>query len=961
MICIRSSILSVAITVVALAMPALALGQGATSSITGRAADSSDGALPGVTVSISSPNLIGGARSSVTDEQGIYRFTQLPTGVYAVKFVLAGFTTLNVEDVQVSGGATMTINGKLQVASLEETVTVISQAPTIDLESSKVAVNWDQQKLDDLPNSRSTQALALLVPGLYATTYDVGGSEFGNNSGAPARTFGRAGGNVLMYDGMLWDQTSGNYGSFEEAQITTAAKGADALNPGVSVNLVLKSGGNAFRGSGMFQYQNGDMQSNNVTQELLDRGYAPGTNKFTALRDLYLEAGGPVRKDRLWFYTSYRIGRTGQYIPGFVRLSDRSQVEFFTEIKTVNAKITWQVSKNNKFEGMWQKGRKWQPYRTGSRFVPLEATQNQDSATEVGPSLKWLTVLGNRATLDASLQGGGYSWPDVPWSADVRRTDLTTGATRGQFLIQDRNPFRWQPSVTYTHFAQLFGRNNEIKTGYMGWRATNPTDNIGYPNQQQYRYRSATADGTTGCNESANWDGCFSRPDSVLVYDYPNSTDAGEWYHSGYINDKITLSRKMTVNVGLRYDRYSSFLPEQGNPGTGPFATRNIYPYTDDFPVYATFVPRVSAVYDLSGEGRLALRGSYGRYVGGTSGTLGNPGPAATDVNPNAVITRTYSNWDGSIPYVPVPGNLTSTSGGGSNRTIDPSINGPFVDEYTAGLDIGLNRTMTIQFNYVKKFDGQGNKRLNLALPFDAYTQSSTAIDPGRDNVTGTADDRSLVIYSVPRTYPTFGRTVERIVQMTGTESKNSYDAFGVTFNKQYAGNWSLLGAFDASHAKLREIEPRDPNEQLYGPGTFTNAAAGNGGYRHRLPEWSYVVRFSGTYQLPWGILYASSFTAQSGEWFGREVQVRDANGANITIVSEPHVARYPWVKLWDNRMSKRFKTFGTQTLEGMVDIFNTANIHAITAQTNRNGAAYLQPTEIIAPRVARVSVRYRF
>ena len=120
-------------------------------------------------------------------------------------------------------------------------------------------------------------------------------------------------------------------------------------------------------------------------------------------------------------------------------------------------------------------------------------------------------------------------------------------------------------------------------------------------------------------------------------------------------------------------------------------------------------------------------------------------------------------------------------------------------------------------------------------------------------------------------------------------------------------------------------------------------------------------MRFSGTYQLPWGILYAATFTGQSGEWYGRDVQVRDANGANVTIVAEPHVARYPWVKLWDNRISKRIKTFGPQTLEGMLDVFNTANINAITSQTNRNGAAYLQPTDIIAPRVARVSVRYRF
>ena len=106
----------------------------------------------------------------------------------------------------------------------------------------------------------------------------------------------------------------------------------------------------------------------------------------------------------------------------------------------------------------------------------------------------------------------------------------------------------------------------------------------------------------------------------------------------------------MTLNVGVRYDRYSSFLPEQGNPGTGPFATTNIYPYKgeNNYPIYSSFVPRVSAVYDLTGEGRMAVRASYGRYIGGSSGASANPGPGADDINPNAIITRTYSNWDGT-------------------------------------------------------------------------------------------------------------------------------------------------------------------------------------------------------------------------------------------------------------------------------------------------------------------------
>jgi hypothetical protein len=480
------------------------------------------------------------------------------------------------------------------------------------------------------------------------------------------------------------------------------------------------------------------------------------------------------------------------------------------------------------------------------------------------------------------------------------------------------------------------------------------TQNLGYPNQQQYRYRSLPGD--PNCDEAHNYDGCFTRPDSVLVYDYPNTTASGEWYNSAYFNDRITVSQKLTLNVGVRYDRYSSFLPEQGNPGTGPFATKNIFPYKgeENFPIYSTIVPRVSAVYDLTGQGRIALRASYGRYTGGSSGASANPGQNATDINPNAIITRTYSNWDGRIPYVPIAANLTSTTGGGTNRTIDPNLKGPFVDEYTAGLDVGLNRTMTVQFNYVRKLDGNSNKSINLALPYEAYTVSTTGVDPGPDNRTGTADDRTLTVWSVPRTYPTFGQNIERFVQ---AEGKNRYHAFGVTFNKQYANNWSFLFSFDRDYRDLRNNAPRNPNEALYGPGTGTGA----GSYQFARPSWNSAIRLSGTYRLPWGINFASAFLAQSGDYFFREVQIRDALNTLIAIRIQPQAGRYEWTKIWDNRFSKRLKTFGSQTVEGTFDLFNTMNFNTITAQTNRVGSTFLQPTEILAPRVFRLGVRYRF
>jgi hypothetical protein len=917
----------------------------ATGAITGRATDSSGGALPGVTVSITSPNMIGGARTAVTDDQGVYRFTLLPAGVYTVKFELPGFTTMNIEGVNVAGAATMTINGQLTVAQLQETVTVTSQAPTIDLEAANVAVNWDQQKLDEIPYSRSLTGLVALIPGLYATGYDVGGSSFGTGSGPAARTFGRAGGNVVSYDGMIWDQTYGDFGTYEEAQVTTAAKGADAMNPGVTMNLVVKSGGNTFKGLGSANYQSGDFQSNNITQDLLDRGYAPGVNKFTKYQDYYGEIGGPILRDRLWFYASHRDASSGNFIPGFISLADREQVEFYTKLQDPTGKVTWQVTQNNKLEGMFQVGRKWQPYRSASRFVPLESTQNQDSFSLIGPSFKWLSILTPRMTFDASLQRGGYWWPDYPWTDDVRITDRNTTAVRGAFLETNRKPRRWQYGGTFSYFADLGGRNHELKSGYLGWRNIVETENIGYPNQQQYRYRSE--DGDPGCNQESFYDGCFTRPDSVLVYDYPNTTGSGEMYHSLYLNDKITVTRQFTLNVGLRWDRYSSFLPEQGNPGTGPFATPNIIPYqgASNYPIYNTVVPRISAVYDLTGEGRIAIKGSYGRYVGGSSGASANPGPGAGDINPNAIITRTYT-WDGSIPYVPRAADLTDTSGGGGTRNIDLNLRGPGVDEFTAGVDIGISRTVTAAFNYVRKHDFGNSITLDLAQPFEAYTDVRSAVDPGPDNVSGTADDGRVFVWSVPRTYPTFGQVNSLTVQDDGPAQRSKYNAYGITLNKQNSNGWSALASINVDYRDVRLDTPRNPNEELY---------------NREIPEWNYSFRLSGTYNLPWGFMYGSSFLMQSGDWLDRTVQLRNALNTNVTVTVQENFIRLEAVKIWDNRITKRFRLGNTQSVEASFDLFNSLNTNAVTSMITRNGNTFLAPDDIIAPRVFRLGIKYRF
>src|SRR5215475_14262064 len=213
-----------------------------TGAITARASDTSGALIPGVEVTIASPAMIGGTRSAITDEQGTYRFTELVPGVYRVSFALAGFKTLNIDGIPVAAGATRTVNGNLEVATVAEEVTVTSTAPTIDLEAAAVAVNWSQQKLDELPYARSIKSLTTMIPGLYQTSYDVGGSSFGSGAGVSARTYGKSGGSQLSFDGILWSGTYADYGAFEEVNFTTASKSADQVAPGASFVALLKSG-----------------------------------------------------------------------------------------------------------------------------------------------------------------------------------------------------------------------------------------------------------------------------------------------------------------------------------------------------------------------------------------------------------------------------------------------------------------------------------------------------------------------------------------------------------------------------------------------------------------------------------------------------------------------------------------------------------------------------------------------
>lgn len=1016
------------------ALPAFSQSQ-STGNITGRAQDDSGALIPGVEVSITSPSMIGGARTAVTDETGTYRFTLLPTGTYRVSFGLAGFQTLNVDQVIVEPNKTITINGKLSVVSVANEITVVSQAPAIDLEAATVGVNWDIHKLDDIPYSRSLTSLNAMLPGVFFTgTYDVGNSQFGTGSAVSGKTYGRTGNNVMAIDGLVWCQGYADYGSFEEINFTTASKGADQGNSGVTMEMTVKSGGNQFHGSFNAQYENGNWkpfgQATNIDANLVGRGFSTGSNKFTNFRNIWGELGGPILKNKAWFYFIYTDGQSGQYVPGYIGFANSLSADptgrtgvpsvFTSKLQDPTGKLTYQLTSKQKLEVSWPLNLKIQAFRNASNRIPLEATQNQHSWATYGPDFKWTDIINSRTTATFAVDRGGYWWPDIAHSGaaansldastgvptladanDVRRFDTTTNATLGPQLAIYRRPIRWTWTGDVSRFQSIFGKNNELKAGYTGWWTKNYTTNLGYPNQQVYEYQSLTSEDYT-VSTPLNILGVFQHPFAVQVFDYPNTTISAFGYKAGYVNDKITMTKKLTTTIGLRMDYYNSWLPPQGRKGAGPvsaipngvnsppapdFATPFNYQEigTNKFPTYLRFDPRISFAYDLTGNGKVAIKGSYGRYTAYSSG-IGSPLNSSSTVNPNATTTCTYKGWKGDIPFTPAVGNYSSvacTGGGGSGapgfsasdpttwqNKLSTNLDSDYLDEYTAGADIGFSRNYSLRINVVRKFDYPRTKSIDQAQPFGAWSDqlcynynaaaNTVVAAPAGSVIGGDANSGTACVFSVPKSYPTQGQINTLVVNNRNGEAKNQFTAYEVTFNKQASNKWSALGSYVISMGHTNPFDAQNPNDLYY---------HANGTTFYGPSVWDQAIKLNGTYDLPWGFRWATNYTAQSGNWIPQQLQVKNNLGVNVVLTLATEQQRYPWVNIWDQRFSKIFKLSDKQSIEGDFEVFNTVNANTVTGVGSTIGTAAFKgldgslyrPNAILSPRIFQFTAKYKF
>src|SRR5262249_20651574 len=316
------------------ASTAFAQGGGAstTGSINGKVADTSGAVLPGVTVSATSPSAMG-VQTSVTDGGGNYRFPALPPGAYTLTFELPGFNTLKRENIQIAMGFTATVNVELAVASLQETVTVTGDSPVIDTSATRVQQNFKLEALQEIPNSRDLRSLLAVTPSVTMGRIDVGGNRAGTQT--PYSAYGYGGQNRVLVEGInTTEGTSGagfyvDYGSFEEVFLGTVAQGAEMPTPGVQSQMVGKSGGNKFQGEIYQDYEKKRMIRQNISKNIASRFlFDPATNPGGNIRlhsnetekyhDSNFNVGGPIKKDKVWWYFSYRNFKNSVAQPNFI-------------------------------------------------------------------------------------------------------------------------------------------------------------------------------------------------------------------------------------------------------------------------------------------------------------------------------------------------------------------------------------------------------------------------------------------------------------------------------------------------------------------------------------------------------------------------------------------------------------------------------------------------------------------
>ena len=968
------------LVVVASASPVFAQGgAGSTGSIQGTVTDESGGVLPGVTVTATGESMMG-ARTDTTNAQGVYRFLGLPAGTYKVSFALAGFGTVERSSIRIGIGFTATENAKLGVKNLSETVEVVSSAAAIDTTATRVQTNYDKETLDALPNARDMWSLLATTPAVTMNRFDVGGSTAGTQTTYVA--YGAGGQNRPLIEGVnTTEGTSAagfyfDYGSFEEVFIGAAGNSAEMPSGGVLTQFIGKSGGNKLSGELYYEKEFEGLQSRNLTAGQLARGAAnlgarairelglnrADGNTLLDYKNLNASIGGPLVKDKLWAWAGILKQENIVYQPASGAILDGT--EFLTKLTNYTGKLTYQMTQRDKFIAYMQYGIKLQPFRTDTatgvagQHLTSGSTLKQDSPSWVG-KVEYNRTVGSRGFFEIRAGEFGYNFALVGNSTDPRREDITTGEITGGGRDWRLDRRRKQLHGAYTFYLDdVLGGNHQFKTGGEIQHETGTTLwNKFYTNNHYVTFNNGVA--------------------NTVVQGAEVASTSGLRNYGFFIND--TFSReKLTLNLGLRYDRYRTFIPEQTRAAS-TFAVASSFAAVSEIKAFNHITPRVGLVYDLKGNGKTVLKANFGRYYFNTGTAF------ADSANPNTgtqTRTSTWTDRNGDRLWQPgeegVQQANTITAGDSAfnpDNYFDPNLKNSFSDELSFWLERELPGNIGARVGFVRKMDRNGYQRENVNRLRTNYTTAATITDFGRDGLTG-SDNVLIPVLAYTGALPA---TRNLVVNPAGYEA--NYNSIEVAANKRFSGKFSL-------NSSVIFTNTQEWTTAYFGGGNWgsnvgfvagsASLFSGFGGVgfpttpndqKEQTDFWTYNFKMSGTVAPGWGLRVTPVFRYQQGYPYARSVSGALNYGTQAVQAEPLGTFRMEKIIQLDFRLDKRFKLTDRISLSAMVDVFNALNAntelnirHTTGLLTiSESGAripAFQTPITILPPRIARFSAR---
>lgn len=940
---IRTSIVIVAAF---LLLPARLSAQ-QTGTLSGVVHDAQGGVLPGVSVSVSSPSLIGGVRTATTGELGTYQIASLPPGTYTVTYELAGFSTLKREDIRVLVAQTARLDVELSVGSLQETVTVSGESPVVDVSSNTTQTNISKELYEAIPTGRNPWVMAGLVPGVVTGRLDVGGTEgmqqynleaFGSADsqksfsidGLKTNWGGGSGGATMQYYG---------FEMYEEYNMQTASGAAESDVSGVYMNMVTKSGGNRVASDHNFYFMNDKLQGGNIDDALRTRlglgaGQQTGAagNPIDISYDWSSTVGGPIKRDKAWFFGALRRWRLDQFQIG-ARNADGSQAIDDNLIENYMGKATWQAAPSSKLSFMFNRNLK---YRFHRRDAPFLFSEDKASVLQDQPAQNYVAqinqVFGKSAVFDARF---GRMWGVFPTRYqkevtpnDIAIRDIVRNTQSNAATEQSLNPnHRYQGNATLSYFAQNLGAGtHDFKVGTQ----------LSWEKMQYDRIRNGDLFLETN-------DGVALR---AQIANTPVDSDHRLQTWAAFAEDRWVVGRA-TVNYGVRFDGVKAFLPAQSSPA-GTFVGARSFAETDVYNFNLNAAPRVGVSYDLSGKGRTALKAYYGRFYNQFGSEI------AESINPNARINVQvpWNDINGNLRLDPGELDLSKFTGfAGVFPRMDATAKRPYSDEMNVGVDHQLGRDVSVSVSYHRRQHRRGLGIVDFARPASAYTPvTRTYTDP----VSG---PQTITIYALD---PALVTRRDRVITNVDVLQSN-YNGVQFSINKRMSNRWQLLGG-----VTLQKHEGFNHNGTYTDPGSSTDLNDPN--YRLNrsgsaiFTDIPWTVTLSGSYQLPYDVLFSGKYTARDGDPLMRTVTFSGLPQGSETVWVQPRgLDRTETVsKFVDVRAAKVFR-LRTTRLEGSVDIFNVLNANHVLAQNEAIGSTWSRPSRILAPRIVRFGATVRF